>query len=94
MIYGVFISDAGTTGNVVEGDFIGTDASGTQALGNAQSGVMIQNRATNNTIGGTSAGAGDVISGNGEIGIFVLASSSLVEGNLIGTNAAGTRRRA
>ena len=40
--YGVYLADSGTTANVVEGDFIGTDVTGTQALPNFF-GVLIQN---------------------------------------------------
>ncbi len=54
----------GTTGNVVEGDHIGTNAGGSAGLGNADSGVAIYGGASDNTIGGTTAGAGNVISGN------------------------------
>ncbi len=61
----------GSSDNLVEGDFIGTDASGTQALGNGYSGVIIQNSATNNTIGGTSAIAGNLISKNNGPGVVV-----------------------
>ena len=50
----------------------------------------IDDRSGDVTIGGTSAAAANVISGNGD-GILISDSdSSLVEGNLIGTNAAGT----
>ena len=48
-------------------------------------------RANNNTIGGTVAGAGNVISGNSGHGIALADSSSnLIQGNLVGTNATGT----
>ena len=50
-------------GNSVEGNFIGTDISGTSDLGNADDGVRIFS--SNNTIGGTTLGAGNVISGRG-----------------------------
>ncbi len=62
----------GSSDNLVEGDFIGTDASGTQALGNGYSGVIIQNSATDNTIGGTSAIAGNLISKNDGPGVVVV----------------------
>ena len=60
---GVYISDGATTGTVVEGDYIGTDSTGSKALPNFI-GVVIQNGASDNTIGGTTASARDVISGN------------------------------
>ena len=88
---GVLIGDSGTTGNVVEGNYIGTNAGGTAALGNGSAGVSIT--ATGNTVGGPAAtpgtGVGNVISGNAVYGVK-LQASSVVEGNLIGTNAAGT----
>ena len=68
--HGVLIAGPGTTGNVVEGNFIGTDATGTHALGNGGDGVRSSTAgATGNTIGGTTAGARNVISGNAGIGV-------------------------
>lgn len=49
------------TNNLVQGNFIGTDESGTLPLGNARCGVEIRDLANNNTIGGTAAGAGNRI---------------------------------
>ena len=83
-------------GNVVEGNWIGTNVDGTQALGNTSSGVVfsttaIRGTTSQNAIGGTAVGAGNVISGNGNGGIFVTGGVlDIVAGNLIGTNAAGT----
>jgi CSLREA domain-containing protein len=92
------------TGNLqsVQGNYIGTDAGGTVDLGNAGDGVratvfigFVGSNAS--TIGGSTAGAGNVISGNGGNGVEVDGSGegrdiqgTRVEGNLIGTNAAGT----
>jgi hypothetical protein len=95
---GVFIWQKRSSGNLVQGNFIGTDESGTAALGNA-SGVSITD-APNNTIGGAALGARNVISGNGFGGAFSAnagiaiggadASGNRVQGNLIGTDVAGT----
>jgi titin len=77
-----------TSDITVEGNFIGTDASGTVALPNSY-GVFIS-AANNNTIGGRLATARNVISGNTTAGIEILgASGNTVVGNDIGTNAAG-----
>jgi titin len=66
---GILIEQA-STGNTVEGNYIGTDVTGTVALGNTYNGVLIGTGASNNTIGGTMGGARNVISGNGQIGIY------------------------
>ncbi len=86
---GIDILGDGTSGNVVAGNLIGTNATGTAAVGNTGDGVFIVLGAAGNTIGGTSAAAANVISGNGNDGIDIEASC-LIEGNLIGTNASGT----
>jgi titin len=83
--------DVSATGNVIQGNFIGTDVSGTVALGNTYYGVSISN-GSNIVIGGTQAGAGNLISGNGWYGILVSSGgSNLVQGNLIGTEVSGTQ---
>jgi hypothetical protein len=89
---GVEIRNAGATGNRIEGNFIGTDVTGTADLGNTQNGVFIVD-APNNTIGGTTAGARNIISGNGCAGVEIFnagASGNHVEGNFIGTDVTGT----
>jgi titin len=93
LYYGVYISDSGTTGNLVAGDMIGTDATGSRALPNSSSGVVIQNEASNNTIGGTTTAARDVISGNNWEGVHIGGSrttGNVVEGDYIGLNASGS----
>jgi len=82
--------DSGATANVVEGNRIGTNTDGTVALGN-QWGIGVED-APANIVGGTVTGAGNLISGNvqGGVGIDTSGSNELVEGNQIGTNAAGT----
>jgi hypothetical protein len=78
-------------GNILQGNLIGTDATGTHALGNA-SGVLLVDGTGDNTIGGTTPGAGNVISGNTDWGLdFGGSSSDVVEGNLIGTDITGTQ---
>ncbi|MBW3539574.1 MAG: right-handed parallel beta-helix repeat-containing protein, partial [Planctomycetes bacterium] len=89
---GVFITLSNATDNVVQGNYIGTDAGGTLDRGNSGDGVLISNAASN-TIGGTVAGAGNVITGNRMHGVRLLgtaATGNLVQGNLVGTNAGGT----
>jgi hypothetical protein len=80
----------GTGGNLAQGNFIGTDVTGTKALGNGGDGVVILE--SGDTIGGTTAGARNLISGNAGNGITLLGTSgnNVVENNYIGTNLSGT----
>jgi titin len=82
----------GSFGNMLEGNFIGTDVTGMHAVGNVTYGVDMGSVPANNTIGGTSPGARNVISGNGSDGVLLRpgTETTLIEGNLIGTNAKGT----
>jgi CSLREA domain-containing protein len=90
-IDGVQISDAGTSGNVLQGNRIGTNAAGTAKLGNALEGVRIVNGASGNTVGGTAAGARNLISGNKDAGVWLQGvRGNLVLGNYVGTDAVGT----
>src|SRR5207237_8166738 len=78
-------------GNLVKGNKIGTNGAGTAKLANGASGVGIGQFATDNTVGGTAAAAGNLISGNGADGIrfFIDAAANVVQGNKIGTTADG-----
>ncbi|MDR3634724.1 MAG: Ig-like domain repeat protein [Isosphaeraceae bacterium] len=102
--YGVLID--GASDSAVAGNFIGTDVTGTVALpGNAGPrpsdtiGVAIIGSMLtmhDNTIGGNTAGAGNVIAGNGKQGILIGAASftpfdSVIDGNRIGTDASGEK---
>jgi uncharacterized repeat protein (TIGR01451 family) len=75
-----------TEGNVIEGNFIGTDLSGTLALGN---GVGIQINGNNNRIGGTNLVSGNLISGNLGAGVDCQSNTNLFQGNMIGTDLSG-----
>ncbi|MGB7989486.1 MAG: DUF4347 domain-containing protein, partial [Candidatus Methylophosphatis roskildensis] len=80
-----------TTGNQLLGNYIGVDATGTLDLGNAGSGVNIKAGANSNTIGGATPGGMNVISGNNTFGIWLdNGDNNAIQGNRIGTNAAGT----
>jgi parallel beta-helix repeat protein len=79
-----------TQSNVIQGNFIGTDETGTADLGNAWIGITITNGATLNTVGGSDPGERNLISGNfGGLNISYGASNNVVEGNLIGTDING-----
>ena len=75
-----------TTGTLVQGNLIGTDASGMLDRGGAGIGVLVFQAATN-TIGGTSTAARNVVSGMGGSSAVRLlgGTGNLVRGNLIGS---------
>jgi len=77
--------------NVIQGNRIGTNRSGTAAIPNNY-GIFVRNAEgmENNIIGGASPGAGNVISGNNDVGIVVKWSDNIViQGNLIGVGGNG-----
>lgn len=87
VLHGVWV---GGLGNVVQGNYIGTTASGLAALPNQRSGLDVTG--TDCLFGGTAPGAGNVISGNGAFGIGVQGvdiHGDRIEGNYIGTDATG-----
>jgi CSLREA domain-containing protein len=88
---GVFISGTSSaTSNNVQGNFIGVDKNGTTGIGNTEAGVRVET--PGNLIGGTTTGARNVISGNGEEGVWLNgtgANDNRVQGNFIGTDANG-----
>jgi titin len=91
---GVFLYTTAATGNTVAGNFIGTDATGTRAIANSKNGVQI-NGAPRSTVGGTRAGARNILSGNTNDGVLIISAGSqqnAVLGNYIGTDVSGTKR--
>ena len=88
---GVEINGATSTQNLVEGNFIGIDEAGSADRGNSDEGVLIEG-AFENTLGGTTAAARNVISAN-LWGIDLngsTATGNTVLGNYVGTDATGT----
>ena len=84
----------GGSGHLIEGNLIGTDATGAAALpGATQEGIILSGNTSDTTIGGTTPGARNVVSGNGANGIRTEVSSGtggvVVEGNYVGTDVTG-----
>jgi uncharacterized repeat protein (TIGR01451 family) len=81
---GVIVGESDAAGNLVAGNYIGTDKNGT-SLGNASDGIAVVTDAHHNTVGGTAgttpggacSGACNLISSNGRSGIYLGAFSSL-----------------
>lgn len=89
--FGCVVFGDSATGNVILGNYVGLDATGGALLGQSDSGVYIQG-ASGNTVGGLSAGAGNVISGGKFHGVQIQgtnAAGNLIAGNWIGTDATG-----
>ncbi|MBI1918278.1 MAG: hypothetical protein HYS12_26600, partial [Planctomycetes bacterium] len=89
---GVHLTNSGTLANVVVGNYIGTDLSGLQALGNGQNGVLIDDGASS-SIGQTNTnGRYNIISGNALDGVHIEGTdttSNFVSGNIIGLDHCG-----
>jgi hypothetical protein len=83
---GIIISGESARENLVQGNRIGTDFTGTEPLGNSV-GISIS-EAVNNTIGGTAANAGNLISGNGN---QTLLSAGISVSNAVGTRVIGNK---
>jgi CSLREA domain-containing protein len=76
----------------IQGNFVGTDASGTVARPNRFNGLNLRESGGDNTVGGTSRSQRNLISGNGANGINIGTGNDgyAIEGNLIGTKTDGT----
>ena len=82
---------AGPDGLLVQGNLIGTDITGTLALPNGGVGVDVED-ATNTVIGGASAAARNVISGNMTTGVYLHGGDvGLIAGNYIGVDISGAQ---
>src|SRR5262249_50257553 len=75
----------GLPGNLVQGNYLGTNATGSAALGN-QVGVAVSG--SNNVIGGTTTAERNLISGN-DTGVLIRGGGNQVQGNYIGTGVGG-----
>ena len=79
-----------SSNTVVEGNFIGTDFSGSAAVGASSIGVYL-NGSSGNSIGGSQPGGGNLIAGHSNSGIFLNGGvSNVVQGNFIGVDVYGS----
>ncbi|HEX4073125.1 MAG TPA: right-handed parallel beta-helix repeat-containing protein [Planctomycetaceae bacterium] len=99
---GILVSNS--SANVITNNEIGTDVTGTVALGNAGNGILVTARSAGNLIGGEATGGndptnnvfvrppeGNLISGNDANGVLITgaATGNQLSGNFIGTDASG-----
>jgi hypothetical protein len=95
-VYGIFFNDnydnIQSQGNVIQGNYIGTNITGTQALpnGSPSGGGGIYLLSNYSRIGGSEPGEGNLVSGNIGIGVSATGFGIVVAGNRIGTVADGT----
>lgn len=88
---GIKLRGPGANGEIIQGNFIGVNASGRGPLGNRQDGILVAD-SPHNQIGGSTPAARNIISGN-MIGIELGlggAHDNVIQGNYIGTNSAGS----
>jgi hypothetical protein len=74
--------------NTIQGNNIGVDSTGLVKLANAGWGIYADG--ADHVIGGLTAAARNVVSGNGGIGIHVMGSNQTVQGNYVGVGVDGT----
>jgi hypothetical protein len=93
---GITVSSPAATGNIIRGNLIGTDVTGTIERGNHSAGISAESWTT---IGGAAPGEGNVIAANGHLGeheaplgrqVWLTGDHNTVIGNLIGTDHTGT----
>lgn len=90
--YGIPIFGAGCNFNVISGNYIGTDITGEIGIPNTY-GVLFDDGASYNVLGGSSVNNRNIISGNSGYGVFIYnmgTQKDTVKNNYIGTNPSGT----
>jgi hypothetical protein len=81
--------------NRIQGNIVGLNSEGTLDRGNGNNGISIRWHSSSNLVGGSVTGAGNVISGNNDNGIYLTdgCTGNVIQGNLIGTDITGTIAR-
>ena len=94
---GLEIIDSDSTNNIVQGNYVGVDVTGKLLIPNEETGIYLFG-ATQNLIGGSVPGAGNLVTGNKAAGVTVDGMHSdgngygnAIQGNWIGLDASGTK---
>lgn len=90
-LYGIYISGYSADNHIIQGNYIGSDPTGTAPRPNG-TGIFIGGSADANLVGGTSPAARNIISGNTNYGINITGSGTnynTVKNNYIGTDVTG-----
>jgi hypothetical protein len=91
--FGIWLAGENTHSNVIAGNYIGTDVTGTFDHGNSQYGIRVSASANNNIIGGATDSHRNIIAGSDAIGIDIsgeAADGNVIRNNWIGLGADGT----
>jgi CSLREA domain-containing protein len=95
-VSGIEVLAAGAADTTIQGNYVGVDAAGSAAIPNGSAGVsgtgILVDGAPRVAIGGTVAGARNVVSGNGLVGISIQntgATDARIQGNYVGLSASG-----
>ena len=84
---GIDIRGQTATGNIIQGNKIGVDKAGTKNLANKLRGVVVDDSASNNIIGGKESGIGNIIGFNGKAGVSIASGTgNSILGNAIFRN--------
>lgn len=91
--FGIYTDDSAKD-SVIQGNYIGMAPNGSTVASNNYDGIRVYS-STNITIGGSVAGAGNLIAGNGQhqIDLITGSCSNTIAGNLIGVAADGATLR-
>jgi titin len=87
--YGIALGDPGTSANLIQGNRVGVDSTGTNALANLNIGVFLSTGATTNIVGGTNASEANIIAHNGSDGVAIFddaTTGNTIRGNAIFNN--------
>ena len=89
--WGIQIDGSTATGNLIEGNDIGTGSGGLTPLGNEVNGIIISNNASDNTIGGTGGGQGNTIAYNVAAGVSMQSGTgnSILSNGIVGNGQQG-----
>jgi ELWxxDGT repeat protein len=68
---GINVTGMNASGNMIQGNYVGTDLTGTVAIPNGGNGISLNQGVHANTVGGGTSGAGNIVAGNGASGIVL-----------------------
>lgn len=89
--FGIFLPNlAPNTGNIIRGNFIGTNLGGTAAEPNDGTAIATFGASTGNVIGGSTPATVNLLSGSSSNGMTLDSNGNSAQGNLIGTDKTGT----